>query len=597
MRFPSLDTLWLAARTSFARFPMVLLSAITAAVAAIVAVESDDADGWIKLYLAAQLGIPLFFAIDVGTEGRGWSRIRLAVTTGVAVIGLAGYALSLHMEYEQVLATRHAQLTAGTLLLVAFIPFSMGQRTNAFWQYNRSLFTRLCVAALYAAVLCGGLELALLGVDELLGVDVREELYMHLFITIGMVVTPWVFVGGVPRDIPALEANTEYPRGLKVFAQYILVPIVIIYLAILLIYLGKIIVTTVWPSGWIGWMVSIVAVVGIFAHLLVYPVRGREGNQWIGSYGRWYYAAMIPAAVMLVLAVGKRIDQYGITENRYVLAVLAVWLAGLSVYFLVRSSRNIKVIPITLCVIAFATSFGPWGAYSVSERSQLARLRAMLERNGILVDGTIVPATGETPFDDRREISAVLHYLTTNHGTDEIEAWFGERWAAIDSAGSVDAPRRRGAALSDPIMAAMGLTYVEHWRISEGAESFNYVLAPEALVFDLESADVMVRVGRGTRGVEVGSPSRTIGWNDDAQSFRITVDGDTLTVNMLEWLAGARSVLGDTYGTLTADMARAQAENARVRAVVYVQSVNCKLQGGAPSIAGMQVLCYLTWLD
>jgi hypothetical protein len=52
--------------------------------------------------------------------------------------------------------------------------------------------------------------------------------------------------------------------GLKVFAQYLLVPIVIRHLVILTAYLVKVLITWDWPSGWIGWLVSGVAAVGIF---------------------------------------------------------------------------------------------------------------------------------------------------------------------------------------------------------------------------------------------------------------------------------------------------------------------------------------------
>ena len=598
MRFPSLDTLWIAARGSFVRFPGVMLCAVTGAVAAIVAVEVDDPEDWVKLFLCAQLGIPFMFAITLAGEARGWSAARVWALRALALLALVGYGLTFQEKYEVVSGTRHAQYTIGALLLVAFLPFRIQEQPGGFWQYNRSLFTRMCVAVLYSAVLCGGLELALVGIDELLGVNVPDELYFHLFATIAMVVMPWVFAGGVPRDIPALDTDTEYPRGLKVFAQYILLPIVIIYLAILMIYLGKIVVTRVWPSGWIGWMVSIVAVVGIFANLLVHPVRDREGNQWVRTYARWYYIIMVPAAVMLLLAVGKRIDQYGITENRYILAVLGTWLAGLCVYFILRSSRNIKVIPITLCIIAFATSFGPWGAFSVSHSSQLGRLAGLLERNGILVEGVLVPAPGDVPLEDRREISAITHYIVTTHGVDRIRPWFGERWAQVDSAGAVTGGEGKAEQTAVVrVVKAMGITYVERWRTSGNAENSNYVLAPEAQVFPLEAADVMVRAGWGSYGLELEGPSRTISWNDAKGGFDIVVGGDTLRVDMQGWLEERRGELGDGYGTLSADMARVVAQDDRVRAVAYVQSVHCSIREGEPTITNIQVQCYLTWLD
>jgi hypothetical protein len=359
-------------------------------------------------------------------------------------------------------------------------------------------------------------------------------------------------------------------------------------------------VTREWPSGWIGWMVSIVAVVGIFANLLVHPVRDREGNQWVRTYARWYYIIMVPAAVMLLLAVGKRIDQYGITENRYILAVLGAWLAGLCVYFIVKSSRNIKVIPITLCIIAFVTSFGPWGAYSVSHSSQVGRLEEMLERNDILVDGLIQPAQGDVPFEERREISAVTHYIITTHGADRIRPWFGDRWAEVDSAGLVSGRENRWNEQERVarVMEGMGLTHVAHWRTSGGGtEQFQYMRDGELRVYASQGADIMVRTGSLFGLTEVDGPDRAIGWSDSTSSFVVTAGGTELELDMGAWLIGARAELGDAFGKLSPSMAQARAENESVRVVAHVEDVRWEIRDGEPRIVTIQVFCYITWLD
>ncbi|MEJ2372053.1 MAG: DUF4153 domain-containing protein, partial [Gemmatimonadales bacterium] len=127
--------------------------------------------------------------------------------------------------------------------------------------------------------------------------------------------------------------------------------------------------------------------------------------------------ALVPSIVMLLLAIWKRIDQYGITERRYFLAVLALWLAGIAIFYVVSRSRNILVIPLTLCIVAVATFGGPWSAYSVSEASQVRRLTGLLASNEMLEGGRARAAEREVSFEDRREVSAILRYLTQTHGT------------------------------------------------------------------------------------------------------------------------------------------------------------------------------------
>jgi hypothetical protein len=503
--------------------------------------------------------------------------------------------------------TRHLQFTVGLHLLVAFAPFTSGGLLAGFWQYNRALFYRFCLSVCYSVVLYVGLAVALLALDNLLGVDIDEELYFRVWIIVAMVFNTWLFIGGVPRDIPGLDSATDYPNGLKVFAQFILVPLVVIYLAILTIYLGKIIVTREWPSGWIGYLVSSVAVVGMLAHLIVHPIRELAGNQWVRAYSRWYYVAMLPAIVMLLLAVGKRINQYGVTENRYLLTVLAVWLALISLYFTLSRVRNIKLIPITLCVVALATSFGPWGAFAVSHRSQMNRLTGLLEKNDILTEGIVQSAPGEVPVEDRKEISAVLDYLVTTHGTERLAPLFGQQWTEIDTVAVKEtetAGRRAPYAGSDLVkrmMDAMDIEYTPKWHqpVSEG-EHFTVGLDPNAKVFPLEGADALVRFETPVTPIEIDGPGRTVFWDDADQAVVFAVEGDTLVVEVSPWIRGVVDNVGGApgYGTMSSVQARVTASSDRLHTTIYVDNVNGRVDDdGKVVIQYISGMCFVRWLE
>ncbi len=474
MKLPSVQYLTGEALASFRRVPLAMTAALVAAIFGVIATEVDDEIPFVRVMVTAQLALPLFFALAVAAESNQWKRSLRAALNVVGVVALVAYHSTLPDQMDPGVVTRFLQLNVGLHLLAAFLPFARGGSHNGFWQYNRALFLRFLTALLYSAVVYLGLALALLALDRLLGLPIPEHSYLWLLIVTLFVFNTWVFVGGVPRDIAGLESVTDYPRALKVFAQYILIPLVAIYLAILTIYLFKVIATAVWPSGWIGWMVSSVAVVGILAMLLVWPVANRTENRWVATYTRWFFIFMMPAIVMLLLAVYKRIDQYGVTENRYFLAVLSLWLAAVAVYFIVSQKRRIKVIPMTLCAVAFATSFGPWGAYTVSRKSQTARLERLMEANGILVDGAIAKATAEVPVEDRREISAISLYLVRYHGGKTFDRWLDS--SAIEPADSaMSHGREQDAARS--IVSAMGLEYVESWAHAPGREGeFNYAV-------------------------------------------------------------------------------------------------------------------------
>ena len=254
----------------------------------------------------------------------------------------------------------------------------------------------------------------------------------------------------------------------------ILIPIVAVYLVIFTAYLVRVLVTGQWPSNWIGYLVSSVATVGILSLLLVHPLRDDEGHRWVDRYARWFYLALLPAVGMLLAAIGKRIGQYGVTEDRYFIAVLALWLGAISVFFLLRPRAGVRWIPITLCALAFVTFAGPLGAYGVSRRSQTSRLRALLEANGLLARGVVVPASGDKPPEARKQISSAVRYLLEAHGEGPVRAVLGDAMPALpaDSA-SVEMRRHRQSDDARKVMTALGMTYVESWEGGQ-VEQFSF---------------------------------------------------------------------------------------------------------------------------
>ena len=121
----------------------------------------------------------------------------------------------------------------------------------------------------------------------------------------------------VEENLDELEASTTYPKGLKIFTQYVLLPLVSLYLVILYSYEIKIYFTSHWPEGWGTYLVLCFSVSGILSLLLIWPLRNEEGQHWIKNFTRFFYFALFPLILLLALAIYKRILQYGITEYSY----------------------------------------------------------------------------------------------------------------------------------------------------------------------------------------------------------------------------------------------------------------------------------------
>ncbi len=465
MRLPSISTLVSGAGAALRRFPFAIASGIMAAAGAVWLIEGAELQRTeltvpSNLFLVGMLGISLFIGMQVFAEHRRWpaGRRMLLALAGVAALGIYFFMLptNVFLAYEHYLVT-YALLIVAAHFAVAMAPYDGAASLQRFWDFNKSMFLRFLVAGLYSGVLFAGLSIALLALDKLLGVTIEDRMYGQLFAAIGLGFNTWFFVSTVP-PVPAPD-DQPYPRPLKTFSQFTLMPLVSIYVLILYAYMVKIIAVWEWPEGWVANLVLGFSVTGILALLFVYPIREREENRWIRTIWRWYFPALFPLTILLLLAIWRRVSEYGITPNRYIVIGMGLWLFGLVVYFTLRRSSNIAIIPLTFLALTLAATFGPWGAVSVSERSQRARLEELLVRHNILQNGSIVRAQGLIASDEAAEISSVVQYLCTMHGPEVLRPWFGDRLDSLVADSSGDQRQRRGAAVAPKIVGAMGVPF------------------------------------------------------------------------------------------------------------------------------------------
>lgn len=571
MRLPSLDRLGRGAAASLRRFPAVLAAAAVATAAGIALVEDPGEETWARVLAAGTLGLPLSFAFTMLAERRDWVGARRAGLFGLGLTVLAGVYLAWPTWTDPVAGRRYVQLAVGFHLLAVLLPYLGVREPRGFWQYNRTLFLRFLTAALYAAVLYAGLALALASLDHLFGVHVAGETYMELWVVLAFLFHPWFFIGGLPDELASLDERTDYPRGLEVFTQYVLVPLVLVYLVILTVYAGKVLVTWDWPSGWIGWLVSGVAVAGILAALLVHPVRDEADHAWVRVYGRWFWPAVLPAVALLMIAVAKRIAQYGITENRYFLAVLTLWLAGTAVTYTVRRFERLKAIPASLCVIAFVTFLGPWSAYAISERSQRGRLEGLLERHQLVVDGTVRPAEAAVPFEDRKEISATVRYLLQVHGPGAAAPAFGGELPVPDT----------GSTSAQAVVQGLGLEYVNRWEGRAAGRHFTLRAQPSERPSGLEGYRAAVRSLRSHRSEPLSLDDPPVEVRADTSGVRLEAgDGTSLEISVGD---AARRLLAegrDSRHTVPAEAMWVEAEAAGLRAGLWLESVSGRRASG-----------------
>lgn len=429
MKLPSLKYLYLKSINTLYRFPFTIGIALLGTIASIYVTDFDytrteDYTLWYHLIMVCAIGVPMFISISVFSE-------RLEVTPMLKfLIRLGGFIFLLlyFISLPDIFLEKHyIRMLIWLLLfhmLVSFSPYIGFRNQYSFWQFNKALFERFLITVLYSVVIYSGISLAMLATDHLFNVNIRGEWYLRLWILVVGLFSVWFFLAGIPRHYRKLDVYKPFPSGLKIFTQYILIPLVAIYAIILYAYCVKILLTRDWPVGWVVYLVLGYSVLGIFSYLLLFPAREEVTGKWIRHFSAIFFYSLFPLLIMLFVAIFKRVSEYGLTENRMFVILLGIWLVFNAVFIIVTKYKMIRIIPVSMSVLAFISINGPWNVFALSKMNQQKRFEILLEKNNMLKNNKAVKPASEIPAKDDVEICSVITYMVDVHGYKSLQPYF-----------------------------------------------------------------------------------------------------------------------------------------------------------------------------
>jgi len=602
MKLFSISSISQKAADTLRRFPISLIAALVAVIAMISISHRDWSEHSShfpgRLAMTSYLSMLLTISVSLFAE-RFIQKRGLKVAISLLAVALAVlYFFSLPETLEIANGIRFAVLAIALHLLVAFAPFVLADEMNGLWQYNKSLFIGILTSGIYSAVLFGGLALALLAIENLFDVKVNDDFYFDLWLVIAGIFNTWFFLSGVPKDVPRLERATDYPKGLKVFTLYVLIPLITVYLVILYAYVGKIVITSNWPVGWVAYLVLAFSIFGILSFLLVYPLRNDDENPWVRFYSRLFYFLLIPLIVMLYISIFKRVDEYGITVARYYVMLLAVWLTFIAAYNILTGGKRIQVIPLSLCIIGLISTFGSWGAFAVSHDSQIDELTALLESNHVLVNGKVdTSSTHDVKAEDYDRIESVVGYIEEFHGHKELQSFFVQD---IDSVNALRAPEGGIGHIAN--LAIIDILHIQRAKSEAGISYMSY-LVKEKMMLNSAGYDFITELGRSDYGKNSDTTTNFIVGVDTVQVFYsaqqknyvlMCRDFESITLD----LNGVIAALPHHEDTETSpDLLTTIAGNSQWKAKLVLRTLNISRENGESKIERADGVLMIAFAD
>lgn len=409
-------------KNSIKRFPVSIALSLCCAILLIYISElgydanPDIRENLMKLVRIFALGIPLSLCIKLFFERlKEYKRITIFLTYIGGAILLILYYLFLLNDFKMVSMTRYFSVTLILYLIFLFIPY-ISKKDN-FELYVIKVFTSFFTTFIYSIVLYLGLCAILFTVNKLLGINVEYQIYYYTWLIVSLVFAPCFFLAGVPYKNRAFTLK-DYPKLLKILILYIIIPLITIYTAILYIYFIKIIITWQWPQGLVSHLVLWYSVITAAVLFFIYPFI--ENNSWAKTLMKVFPKVLIPLIVMMFFSIGIRISAYGVTENRYYVVILGLWVFLIMLYFSICKKFKNIILPMSLAIIILISTFGPFSSYSISKYSQNKRFTNILNKNSMISEGEIIP-NSNISTEDKNQISSILSYFNNKHSLSDVK--------------------------------------------------------------------------------------------------------------------------------------------------------------------------------
>ncbi len=385
-----------------------------------------DVDARIMGALAASFlwAVAVDFFIESGKR-------PLAARLALWVAGIGAVAALFYWFWELWVSP---QLLIGALLILVGLGGYVGRNVSneTFWLFNHRLWLGAALALFGAGLFAAGLVAIIETVRLLFGLAAPAQVQEHVITLSLCFVAPVSFLAFAPSrftdPITAREEGDFTLRAAAALTKFVLVPLLLLYTAILYAYAVKILLAFELPKGMLGGMVVSYLLAGAATLLVGYPSRETGGAHVRFFFNSWVELSALPVALLFV-AVGRRIADYGVTEQRYLMVLIGVWALILAAFRVLRGKDfDLRLVPGVLAVLMFAASFGPGGAIGFSVLSQKEQLAALLTAKGMLVDGKIVPRGAGAPDNplgtEAWRARSIEWYLNTHRALHLLAPWF-----------------------------------------------------------------------------------------------------------------------------------------------------------------------------
>lgn len=416
-------SIYLGLKQSIRRFPITIVFSALMAILLIYFMENtanltrEIQDKLIRIQMIVGMGIFLSLCIDLLKE-RFFenAKAKILISHSLGIITLILYYLFLLKNFDFLSNVRYTGIMIFLLISFFYIP-RIRKNHEDYEYYVVNIFSNFFLTMLYSLVLLLGIFAIFFTIDNLFDINIKEKFYFYIFIILTFIFAIPFFLSKVPKKNYEF-IDYSYSKALRILLSYIVIPLITIYTVILYIYFAKILISWEWPKGLVSHLVLWYS--GISVGIIFLTNKVIEEDKISGWFRKLFPKLILPILLMMFMSIGQRVNQYGITENRYYILALGIWVTGMMVYLSIKKQIRTILIPFTLSLIVLNSVIGPFSSFSVSKFSQNRRLNNILKANNMLEDNSIIP-NPDLFLDGQREINNIIYYFNNKHSLKDIK--------------------------------------------------------------------------------------------------------------------------------------------------------------------------------
>ncbi len=312
---------------------------------------------------AALLSYAISYRLTVcqGFENKWWRNPKILYPLGfLLVVGETLYVWN--MVQHQVNANVVFQVAVFYLVGIycLFPRFSSKKDDTLSWHFANNMIVNIGISFLLSSLFLLCIIALLLTIERLFSVKIlQHNVPEYICVTVYALFAPLMVILFSPNREQSYNEQQKAHKFIIGAIKFLFLPVLLAFIAVFYVYIFKIAISWSLPKGMVSWPVSLMMGLFVAVYLSLYPERNTLSKK-LSTIMHYLPLLVIPALMMMTIAITRRISDYGITADRLWVLTFNIWCYALSIGLFITKWARIRWILISFGIMFLLTTIGPW---------------------------------------------------------------------------------------------------------------------------------------------------------------------------------------------------------------------------------------------